>query len=78
MDDPILGDVKRLVAETCAVDIATVRDEGRLIEYGLDSVRATDLIISLEERFRIRIADEDAAKMKTVADVARYVRDRAR
>ena len=68
-----IAEVKRLLAETCAIDRATIRDDGRLIEYGLDSVRAMDFIISLEEAFGISIPDDAAAKMRTVGDVAAFV-----
>lgn len=65
--------VRRLVAETCGIDAREVRDDGLLLEYGLDSVRAMDLVISLEEAFGIQVRDEDAATMRHVADVVRYV-----
>ena len=67
------AEVKRLLGETCAIDPAAIRDDARLIEYGLDSVRATDLVIALEERFSISIPDTDAARLKTVADLQAYV-----
>ena len=71
-----IDEVKRLLAETCAIDRATIKDEGRLIEYGLDSVRAMDFIISLEEAFGISIPDDAAAKLRTVADVGAFVAGR--
>jgi acyl carrier protein len=72
----VTADVKRLLAETCALDPASIRDDGRLIEYGLDSVRAMDFIIALEEAFGISVPDEEAARLRTVADVAAYVERR--
>jgi acyl carrier protein len=70
------NELKRLLAETCAIDRAAVRDDARLIEYGLDSVRALDYIISLEEAFGISIPDEAAAKLRTIAEVAAYIDER--
>lgn len=65
--------VRRLVAETCGIGAEEVRDDGLLLEYGLDSVRAMDLVISLEEAFGIHVKDEDAATLRRVEDVVRYV-----
>lgn len=69
----VLSDVKRLVAETCAIDPATIRDDGRLVQYGVDSVRAMDLLVALEEHFGLDIPDTDAARLAGIKDVVAYV-----
>jgi len=70
---PVPERVKKLVAQTCAVDPARVREDARLIEYGLDSVRGMDLIVALEEAFAIEIPDGAAGSLRTVSDVVRLV-----
>jgi hypothetical protein len=42
---------------------------------GLDLV---ELVIEVEETFALKIADEDAQRIATVADLIRYVRGRVR
>ncbi len=42
-------------------------------DLGIDSPKALELLIELEEAFSIEIEDEDAAKMETVQDVLTYV-----
>lgn len=74
----VLPQVKRLVADTCAIDAAKVREDGRLAEYGIDSVRAMDLLVALEQRFGIEIPDGDAARLTTVKDVVAYVEKKIR
>ena len=69
----VLSDVKRLVAETCAIDPATIRDDGRLVQYGVDSVRAMDLLVALEEHFGLDIPDTDAARLAGIGVVVAYV-----
>jgi len=66
--------VKRLLAEVCAIDVASIRNDAPLIEYGLDSARAIDLLVGLEAELNIRISDADAARMRTVNDLVVYVR----
>lgn len=68
--------VRQLLAEVCAVDPASVQLDAPLIDYGLDSARAIDLIVGLEEAFSIRIPDEAVAKMKTLNDIVAYVKAR--
>ena len=66
--------IKRLVAEVCAIDVATLKTDRPLLEYGLDSARAMDLLVGLENEFDIRIPDADAAHLRTIDDVVAYVR----
>lgn len=70
----VLAEIERLVAEVCGVDVGLVRADGRLLEYGLDSVRAVDLVVRVEESFGIVVSDEQAATLRTVGDVAEHVR----
>jgi acyl carrier protein len=69
----VTADVCQLVAHACAVEAATVKPDGRLVEYGMDSIRAVDLLVSLEERFGIEISDAEASALKTVGDIVRCI-----
>lgn len=42
-------------------------------EMGADSLDLVEMVMALEEHFDIEIADEDAEKLKTVADVCAYL-----
>ena len=42
-------------------------------DLGIDSPKALELLIELEDAFQIEIEEEDAAKMETVGDVLAYV-----
>jgi acyl carrier protein len=74
-----LETVKRFIAEVCAVDLATVQPAGKLLAYGLDSVRLLDLIMAVEDRYGLEIgeSDPDLAGVETVADLAAFI-DRQR
>jgi acyl carrier protein len=66
-------DINQLVLEVLlrkkTVDPATIRPETTLTSLGIDSLEGLEVIFALEDRFNIRIADEDAANMKTVGEV---------
>lgn len=42
-------------------------------DLGIDSPKALELLIELEDAFDIEIEEEDASEMETVADVLAYV-----
>lgn len=44
-----------------------------LLDYGLDSVRSTELVIELEQEFGIEIDDEVAATLLTARQVIEHV-----
>lgn len=58
-DERILETIRRSVAELCAVDPSAVQDDGKLVGYGLDSLRAMDLILILEEEFGVELPEHD-------------------
>ena len=63
-----------MLAKVCAIDPDKVRLDAPLIAYGLDSARAIDLIIAIEDEFGIGISDDAAARMKTTGDIVAHVR----
>jgi acyl carrier protein len=70
------AEIRRLLAEVCALDPSSLRADAPLIEYGLDSARAIDLLVSLEETFGVEIPDLAARDMRTLDDIVRYVKAR--
>lgn len=44
-----------------------------LADLGLDSLGLTVLAVGLENRFRVKLSQEDAVDVRTVADLARLV-----
>lgn len=77
--DDTLETVKRFIAEVCAVELASVQPGGKLLAYGLDSVRLLDLVMAVEHRYGLEIGDSDPelAEVVTVADLAALI-DRRR
>jgi acyl carrier protein len=70
--------VKKVMALAAAVtgrDVAALTPEMKLyVDLGLDSAKALELIVQLEDAFGIQISNKDAGELRTLADVAALVR----
>ena len=70
----LLDDVKEVVVEQLDCNPAEVKEDSRFVEdLGADSLDVVELVMALEEKFDIEIPDEDAEKIKTVADAIKYI-----
>lgn len=50
-----------------------VQPESRFEELGIDSLDMTDFFIRIEDRFRIKIRQEDYASLQSVRDLQQYL-----
>ncbi|MCH9631294.1 MAG: Acyl carrier protein [Chlamydiia bacterium] len=63
-----------IIVEQLGVDAADVTLEKSFVEdLNADSLDLTELIMTFEEKFGFEISEEDAEKLKTVADVVKYI-----
>ena len=69
MPDDIHQLVLEILLRKKTIDPATIRPETTLASLGIDSLEGLEVIFALEDRFNIRISDEDAAAMKSVGEV---------
>lgn len=66
--------VKDIIVDQLGVDPDKVKLEASFIDdLGADSLDIVELVMAMEEEFDLEIPDEDAEKLKTVADVANYL-----
>ena len=66
--------VKEVIVDKLGVDAAKVVPEARFVEdLGADSLETVELIMGLEDKFGITIADEDAEQIRTVQAAVDYV-----
>ncbi len=66
--------VKAIICEQLSVEEADVVPEASFVDdLGADSLDLVELIMAMEEKFGVEIADEDAEKIKTVQDAINYV-----
>jgi len=75
--EDILAKLRPVIAEQLGVDEAEVKPEASFTEdLNADSLDLVEMIMSLEEQFKVQISDEDAEKLTTVGEAVDYLYER--
>jgi acyl carrier protein len=65
--------VRAVLAKLSGRDASSLAPEMDLVaDLGIDSPKALELLVELEDALGVQISDEDAARMETVGDVLEY------
>ena len=76
--EEIFDKLKELVVDQLGVDEDEVTMEATMQDdLGADSLDLVDLVMSVEEEFGVKVADEDLENIKTVGDIVNYIEERA-
>ncbi len=70
--------VRQIIAEQLGVDAEGFKDDASFIDdLGADSLAVVELVLALEEQFKIDIPDTETEKIRTVADAVSYIEQHA-
>jgi acyl carrier protein len=72
-----LDEIRRVASDELLLPRAPQPDDDLVLDLHLDSVGLLTLVVALEDRFRVKLAEEDAASVRTVDDLAALVAQRA-
>ena len=76
--EDILTKLRPVIAEQHGVDESEVKEDASFTEdLNADSLDLVELIMSLEEQFKLQISDEDAEKITTVGEAVDYISEHA-
>jgi len=68
--------VRGIIVEQLGVDAEEVVSTASFVDdLGADSLDTVELVMALEEEFKLEISDEDAEKITTVGDAVRYIEE---
>lgn len=73
-DAALFETIASIVKKTLGAE--DVRPDAKLDDLGADSLAVAELALAIEEAFAITIPEDDLVSIRTVADVAAYVRKR--
>ena len=66
--------VREIICEQLSVEESEVTLEASFVEsLNADSLDIVELIMAFEEEFKIEIPDEEAEKIRVVADAVKYI-----
>jgi len=64
----------QVIAKVSRVDVDTLEPHMELVaDLDLDSAKALELLVELEDALGIEISDDDAARLNTVGDILDYL-----
>ena len=68
--------VKQMIAEQLSADESTLTEETSFKDdLGADSLDLFQLVMAMEDEFKVEIPSEDLEKLATVGDVMKYLKD---
>ncbi|SEI53396.1 acyl carrier protein [Dyadobacter koreensis] len=66
--------IRALLAANCGLPYHSITDDANLSkDLGLDSLDTVDLVLQLEDLFKISIPDEDYQRLQTVRQFCEYL-----
>ena len=77
LEQAVLDEVRRIAAEELEWTRPVLPTDDLLRDLQLDSLGLTVMAVGLENRFRVRLTEEDSAGILTVQDLMRLVATRA-
>jgi acyl carrier protein len=70
--------VSAIIAKQLGVKLEEVTPQAAFIDdLGADSLDTVEIVMALEEEFKIEIPDEDAEKMTNVGEAIKYIEEKA-
>ncbi|MFD6222610.1 meromycolate extension acyl carrier protein AcpM [Nocardia asteroides] len=73
-EDNIVAGIAEIVEEVTGIDVADVTIEKSFVEdLEIDSLSLVEISVQLEDKYGVKIPDEDLASLRTVGDAVAYV-----
>ena len=69
-----LEKVKQLIANQLNLDVEKINADSKIVaDLGADSLDMIEMLMTLEEEFKISVPDDKADCLKTVGDIANFI-----
>ncbi len=72
----IIDKVKDLISKQLNKPVEEISEEKEVVkDLGADSLDVVEMLMSLEEEFKITVSEEDAVNLKTVGDIVKAIEE---
>jgi acyl carrier protein len=72
--EEIVAGLAEILNEVAGVDVASVSEEKSFTEdLDVDSLSMVEVVVAAEERFGVKIPDDQVQNLKTVGDAVTYI-----
>jgi acyl carrier protein len=72
----VAAEIARVLRDELGLSREVKPDDDLVTDLQLDSVGLLTLVVGLEDRFRVALAEEDASRVRTVSELAALVAQR--
>ena len=77
MNQEIFERVQKVIVEQLGVDVSAVTPEASFIDdFNADSLDLVELVMAFEQEFDVSISEEEAERVRTVADAVRLLTEK--
>ena len=72
--DAVLAGIKEIVVEVAGIDAGKISMDKKFTEdLDVDSLSMVEVVVAAEEKFGVKIPDDEVTKMATVGDAVNYI-----
>ena len=77
--EEIESKVKEIISQQLEVSLEQLRPEASFVDdLKADSLAVVELVLALEQEFKLEIPEEDTEQIKTVKDAVNYIKTHAK
>ncbi|MFT3925042.1 MAG: acyl carrier protein [Myxococcales bacterium] len=71
----IAQDIMQIVSRQLGVELGEVQEHSAFVDdLGADSLAIVELVLAIEDHFKIDIPEQEAERIRTVGDVVAYIK----
>jgi acyl carrier protein len=75
--DPIDYIIRDILTEKLGIDFHSIQEDATFEDdLGIDSLDFVEIIMDIEKKFKIKISDEEAEKLRTVKSITRLIKQK--
>ena len=71
--DEIISGLAEIIEEVTGIEPSEVTPEKSFVDLDIDSLSMVEIAVQTEDKYGVKIPDEDLAGLRTVGDVVAYI-----